>query len=55
MTLQTFTDKPDEVKIFNLLMCAADRFSIEWAIPNSNNSLLTKFTVYLKRMDESEY
>jgi len=55
MTLKTFKDVPDEVKAFHLLMCAADRFSIEWTLPNSNNHLLTKFTVYLKKKDELEY
>lgn len=53
--MQTFKDVPDEVSAFKLLMCSADRFSIEWQVPNSNNHLLTKFTVYFKTMEDLEY
>jgi hypothetical protein len=50
--LQTFQDRPDEVKVSNLLECTPNSFRFECKVPSGNGFPISQFNVYLKEWGE---
>ena len=46
-TLKTFKDRPDEVKSLTLLKSKPTELQFRWEPPNSNNSNITGYRIYL--------
>ena len=46
-TLKSFKDVPDEIKSINILKVTNNLAQIEWPVPESNNSEITHYNLYL--------
>lgn len=49
VTLQTFKDKPEEVRSLRCVYAEANMLALEWDPPGSNNCTISEYHVYMSK------